>query len=531
MRGNRLYILILCLAAQICFAQEGGTNKTRIHIDNADEITYSRNLGNAQRCLGHVAMRHDSALFFCDSAYYYENMNSVDAFGNIHIIVNDTVEIFSNTMNYDGERRFAELHDDVRLIDDSTMLETQYMTYDRNLHLASYPDHAVTTRGDKKLVSDVGYYRDDIKELSFFDNVVVTSPKYQMYSDTLYYNTRIEKMWFTGPTTIINEENTMQGESGYYLVDDDVALFDKKPVLFNETQRFTADTIYYDRQRSFAKAMHSAVMIDTAYKVVMNGNYVELWKKKGFSYVTDSARMIYYDGGDSLYMRADSMFFKFKSELNKEEKVWAYRGVRFFKSDLQGKCDSIAFLMADSTIRMRIRPVLWAENSQLTADSIDVVIADHKIDSVIQKENAFIISRDTIEGYNQIKGVDIISHFRKGSLHKLYVTQDAETIYWLREDDQSLIGINVSKSSSLQMLMQSGNMSRIKYFKNIDETMFPESELKESDRYLFGFNWNDEARPKDKNDIFRITDGKGMSFGSGSATSGDVAKPHHRKKD
>ena len=101
--------------------------------------------------------------------------------------------------------------------------------YDRNLHLASYPDSATTVRGDKTLKSHYGYYRDRLKEFSFFENVEVYSRKYQMYTDTLYYNTGIEKMWFQGPTTIINEENVLKGKHGYYLVNEDHVHLDQRP--------------------------------------------------------------------------------------------------------------------------------------------------------------------------------------------------------------------------------------------------------------------------------------------------------------
>lgn len=534
MKLRFLSIFFLSLWVVSGFAQEIERKKTRIHIENADAITYSRGLVDAQRCVGHVVMRHDSTYFYCDSAYFFEKKNSFDAFGHIHIVVNDSVEIFSRTMNYDGEKRFAEFHDDVRLMDDSTVLETSYLTYDRNAHLACYPNNGVTTRGDKTLISKIGSYRDDIKELSFFEDVVVNSPKYQMYTDTLFYNTNIEKMWFHGPTTIVNEENTMQGSFGYYLVDQDVAFVTKKPVLFNETQWFRSDSIRYDRKISFAKAMGSVDMIDTSYKVIMRGEYVELWKKLGYSFVTDSARVVYYDGGDSLYLRADTIFFKFKSEYNKEEKIWGYHGIRFFKSDMQGKCDSLAFLVADSTIRMRVLPVLWTENSQLTADSIDIIMSNKQIDSVVQYNNAFIASRDTIEGFNQIKGVDIISSFRAGSIRSVKVTENAQTIYWLRDDDASLIGINKSKAVNMRILMENGGVSRIKYFNEIDETMFPENQLIGGERFLPGFRWDEEIRPKDRYDIFRVvrqeSEIKQTSSEETLTEESQETSPHHRRR-
>lgn len=497
------------LLSQTVVAQEQDTvqrKKTRIHIEHYDVATFSKSMGDMQRLIGNVKMRHDSAYFFCDSAYFFEKTNSFNAFQNVHIIVNDSVEIFSDLLDYDGNTRFAEFFDNVKLMDDSTTLLTEYLTYDRNLHLACYPDSATTYRGDKTLISCIGYYRDDLKEFSFFENVEVTSPKYQMFTDTLYYNTNIEKMWFEGPTIIINEENTLDGEHGYYLVDEDIAFLDKRPVMRNETQRMKSDSMYYNRNIGLAKAYDHVDMIDTSYKVVMRGNYVEMWENKGLSFATDSAYAISYDNdnSDSLYIHGDTLFMYFDKQKEEAKKLIARRNVRFFKSDMQGKCDTLTYLVADSTIRMRVNPILWAEDSQMTGIDIDIKIKDQAIDWVLQKGNAFIISQDTVEGFNQIKGTDITSRFKDGGIHRVNVDGDkAETIYWIRDDDGSLIGIDVSNSETMVIEMENQNISIIKSFKAISETMYPESDLSESSRYLQGFKWHDEARPRDKDDIFR----------------------------
>lgn len=534
MKGKVWPILSLfLLLSQLVVAQEQDTirrKKTRIHVEHYDVATFSKSMGDMQRLIGHVKMRHDSAYFYCDSAHFFQKTNSFNAFQNVHIIVNDSVEIFSDLLDYDGNTRFAEFFDNVMLRDDSTTLLTEYMTYDRNLHLACYPDSATTYRGDKTLISCIGYYRDDIKEFSFFENVEVTSPKYQMYTDTLYYNTNIEKMWFEGPTTIINKENVLDGEHGYYLVDEDIAFLDKRPVMHNETQRMKSDSMYYNRNIGLAKAYDRVDMIDTSYKVIMRGDYMEMWEHRGFSFATDSAYAISYDGGDSLYIHGDTLFMHFDKKKEEVERLIARRHVRFFKSDMQGKCDTLTYLMADSTIRMRVNPILWAEDSQLTGTDIDIRLKDKTIDWVLQKGNAFVISEDSIEGYNQIKGTDITSWFKGGNIHRVNVDgTKAETIYWIRDDDGSLIGIDVSDSETMVIEMENQSINLIKGYKNINETMYPEEDLKESSRYLSGFKWYDEVRPKDKDDIFRSVEAV-MPAATAAETSAQEAKEQSKEQ-
>ena len=534
---------LLLLLTQTLAAQQNDTiqrKKTKVHIENYDKMTYSKSLGDMQRLLGHVKIRHDSAYFFCDSAYFFEKTNSFNAFQNVHIIVNDSVEIFSDLLHYNGDTRFAEFYYNVRLMDDSTTLFTEYLTYSRNLHLAAYPDSATTVRGDKTLISCVGFYRDDIKEFSFFENVEVLSPKYQMYTDTLYYNTAIEKMWFEGPTTIINKENILDGRHGYYLVDEDFVFLDKRPFMHNETQFMRSDSIQYDRNIGLAKAFNQVDMIDTSYKIIMRGDYMELWEHRNYSLATDSAYAIYYDS-DSLYIHGDTLFFHFDKEKEELKKLIARRNVRFYKSDIQGKCDTLTYLMADSTIRMRVTPILWTEDSQLSGTDIDIKTNGESIDWVLQKGNAFIISQDSIEGFNQIKGQDIISRFRNGSIQRVNVDGGAaETLYWIRDDDGSLIGIDISKSATMVIEMDGGSISVIKGYQDINETLYPESDLKDDARKLAGFKWHDEARPKDKNDIFRKAEAvmpQAVSSETQTETSSepeaqaDQPKRHRERKD
>lgn len=273
--------------------------------------------------------------------------------------------------------------------------------------------------------------------------------------------------------------------------------------MHNETQWMRADSILYDRNLGLAKAFSRVDMIDTSYKIILRGDYVELWRHKDFSFATDSAYAIYYDM-DSLYIHGDTLFFHYDKDKEELKKLIARRNVRFYKSDMQGKCDTLTYLMADSTIRMRVAPVLWTEDSQLTGTSIDIKTNGESIDWVLQKGNAFIISKDSIEGFNQIKGPDIISRFRNGNIRRVNVDGGtAETLYWIREDDGALIGIDVSKSATMVIEMENNSISIIKGYKDISETMYPESDLSESARKLQGFQWHDEARPVDKDDIFR----------------------------
>ena len=486
------FLIILLLLSNVIVAQK----KTTIHILNADKADYDERLGrDVQRLIGNVIMRQDSTYFYSDSAYFNEKTKFFDGFGNVHIIVNDSVNIYSKLLKYDGETKFAELFHDVILKDDSTTLKTQYMTYDRVGHLATYPNNGTTTRNDKKLVSKKGYYRDDIKVLYFRKDVVGTMPDYKIVSDTLVYDTENEMMYFYGPTNIYNKENTLIGNYGWYNTETEFAYLDRRATLKNEEQSMTADTMYYNRKTGYAKALSDVVIVDTTNKATLKGEYAELWEKLGKCMITDSLRAYYYEEVDTLFATADSMYVYFDTISNDVQRINAFYNVRFFRNDVQGKCDSLHYILPDSMVYMRTEPVIWAENSQLSGDLINIKVKGQAIENLMMHPNAFVIQQDSIKGFNQVKGKEITIYFRDNDIDNMYNKGNAETIYWLRDDDGSLIGINISQSDEMDIKIKDREMSKIKHYNNIKETLYPEKQLKDGMEYLKGFLWQEDKKP------------------------------------
>lgn len=503
MRCHKLTILTIILL--FCWTLNAQQNsKTFVHIVHADHQVYDESYGkDVERLIGNVALRQDSAYFYSDSAHFNEKTRYFDGFGHVHIKVNDSTDIFSDKCKYSGDIKFAELFNNVILKDDSTTLKTNYMTYDRNKHLATYPRHGLITRNDKNLVSEKGYYRDDIQVAYFRKDVVVTTPKSQMFTDTLVYKIQEERMYFYGPTTIYYDENILQGNYGWYDSKNDIAYLDKGATLSNKGYSITSDSMFYDKKADFAKAMSNVFIEDTVNKAIVEGNYAEMWKKLGKSFVTDSVRALYFAERDTLYLHSDTLFFFMDTTTQKAERMLAYYNVRFFRRDIQGKCDSLNYYVADSCAKMRRDPIIWAENSQLRGDSINIVIAKKAIDTVLLYPNGFIIQKDTIEGFNQIKGKTMIAYFKNNQLDHVYDDGNAETVYWLREEDGSMIGINVSQSVAMDIKIEKNQIVRIKYFKKTNETLYPKEKMKSGVEILKGFEWLDELRPTDPGDIFR----------------------------
>lgn len=481
--------------------------KSRVNIEHADTYRYNAKFGkNVQRLLGNVIIRQDSTLFYCDSAYINEAKNSFEAFSNVHIKVNDTVDVYGSRLLYEGNTKIAELFEDVKLIDKNTILTTDHLIYNRISKTAIYDIGGQIINKDNTLISKEGLYFTRTRIFHFRTDVVLTNPDQETYSDTLVYNTNNETAYFLGPTVIRGKESTIYCENGWYDTKNNLSKLVRRPRISNAEQIISADSLYYDNNTFFGKAMGHVEIIDTLHRVVISGKRGELWDKKGMAYVTDSALAITYDNNDSLFIHADTMWLNFDS--TRQAKIMkAYYGVRFYRKNLQGKCDSLAYDMADSTIRLYENPVLWSGKNQLTSDSIAIVVSGNRIDSLMLYNTAFIVSRDSTETYNQIRGKNMVAYFVKNELVKINVVGNAQTVYYVREEDGYLIGIDLAESSSMTIRISDSEIQNISYQLAVDEDMFPEKELSPQETKLKDFSWQRQIRPKNKMEIF-IRDSK-----------------------
>ena len=480
------------------FAQQ----KSRVNIEHADAYRYSARIGKGiQRLIGNVVIRQDSTLFYCDSAYIDESKNSFEAFRNVHIKVNDTVDVYGERLLYDGNSRIAELFEKVKLVDKNTVLTTEHLIYNRITKTALYDVGGTIVNKKNTLVSKHGLYYTATRTFHFRKDVVLTNPDQETYSDTLIYNTNTETAYFLGPTVIRGKESIIYCEDGWYDTKNDLSKLNRRPSITNKDQTITADSLIYDNNTMFGKAMGNVRIVDTLHKVILSGKKGELWDKRGLSYVTDSAIAITYDKNDSLFIHSDTMWLNFDED-RKAKMIKAYYGVRFYRKDLQGKCDSLSYSMSDSTIRMYDEPILWSGKNQLTSDSIIIAISGNKVDSLMLYSTAFIVSKDTIDTYNQIRGKNMVAYFTRNELSKINVVGNSQTIYFVREEDGNLIGVDIAASSEMTIRMKNNDIQTISYKRQVDEDMFPEKDLTEKETRLKGFSWQNLIRPANKYEIF-----------------------------
>ncbi len=116
------------ITPQIPKANRNQTNK--VFLENADILSANEAVSTDYQVLkGNVRFRRGNMYMFCDSAYFYPETSSLDAFGNVRMTEADTLWVYSDVLHYYGDQGVAELRSNVRLENRSTTLLTDALDY------------------------------------------------------------------------------------------------------------------------------------------------------------------------------------------------------------------------------------------------------------------------------------------------------------------------------------------------------------------------------------------------------------------
>lgn len=662
------YFLTLILLSGAVFAQQ----KTKIIVERFDatRVDAKKNISY----LRNPTFRQDNATLRCDSAVFYVDENVFDAYNNVHINQSDTINIYSTRLNYNGNTKIAHLTENVRMVDNQSVLTTNILDYNMGTKIGTYITGGKIVSKDATITSKNGYYFSNSRDAYFRYDVVVVTPESVIKSDTLRYNTLTNWSYFYGPTNIKGKDDNLYTENGAYNTKTQFAYFGKKNLYTMGAKSLKGDSLYYDGIAGYGKAVRNIVFKDTTDKTVMYGHLGYYYKKDERTLVTKNpyiglgtADSITVNGKlqpDSLWMGADTLetqmvlkksltlisspVIKKDNELGEEEEVEekkaapvkpkavaaeaapalrkqkksdkknnksdkeekkkvtdelkiplgrdslsldslkkelkdsvltvnsdslikkgkdslskvlkkvtplgksdttlkgkaadklkaagpavkqlankaqgkqtalkdsipfipgdtvrtriikAYHNVRVHKANMQAKADSLFYTAADSTLRWYRNPILWAEGSQQTGDTIYLQLKNKKLRTLQVIQNAFLVNVNADSArYNQIKGRLITAFFEQGTLQNMFVDGNAESIYFNQNEKKVYTDMNQTVSSRIKILFKKKEIARIVTIREPEGVRTPVPELKE-DVFLTGFTWKPELRPRSKKEV------------------------------
>lgn len=499
-------IRLLLLFALIAFWQLSfGQRSEQIEIVDAEALVSAQKDGrSAQKLVGNVVFKHKNALMYCDSAYMYRDINSIEAFGSVRINQGDTLNLYGDHLFYDGDTQIATVDGkEVKLVSNEFTLTTDRLIYNRATNIASYfTGGLIESKNDSNRLTSVrGYYLSTAKMFDFKDNVVLSNPEFVMRSDTLKYFTYNKLVNFLGPTTITGDSNLIYCEIGWYKTIEDQSKYFDNAYLISDNRILSGDTLFYDRKVGYGQAEGNVQIEDTLEDMLIIGDYAQMYEHIDSAIVSREPLMIKVMEKDSIFLHADT-FKVFERDSIKY--MLAYYGVRIFKSDLQAVCDSVSYVLSDSTIKLLGDPIMWSEENEMSADSVDLYIKKQELHSMYMRPNSFMVSQIDSIRYNQIKGTEMRGFFKHRELRNIMVKGNGQTIYFGQDEEERFIGVNWAESSDIDIRLADAEIKSITFISDAEATMYPIGELDPKSELRFkGFQWRKERRPMSKEDLFR----------------------------
>lgn len=468
-----------------------------IKIIHADFFEKDAKVSDAQKLIGNVEFEHEGVKMYCDSAYLFSESNSLDAYSRVQINQGDTINVFADTLYFDGNTKLAKFRGNVRMRDRDYKLDTDSMNYDVDKSVGIYRNFGtITSVKDKNvLTSIIGRYEASQKKMFFKDSVVLTHPDYVFNSDTLEYETQTEVAYFFGPTTITSDSSFIYCEKGMYDTRNEIAQLVKSAYVLTKEQTLLADSIYYERENGIGEGFGCVMLIDTTQKIHYTGEYAYRNENTNEALMYDQALLRQYEGEDTLYIHADTIQMLKVTEkvtqrvrilpdslLNKSDStthltdstdiennlntlnhlssidslqnaktvkyiekdtlmelstIKAHYGVKWLREDMRGVCDSLYYTERDSLLKMFKKPAVWNDSSQITGDTIYVKNYEGKTESFQVYNNAFIlqIADSTRSYYHQIKGRNLYGELDSNEIKRVLVVGNSEVIYFPEDSE------------------------------------------------------------------------------------------------
>lgn len=484
-----------------------GQKDNTIKLVHADFTVSDQNeIPNAIIYTGNVSVIQNNIKINCNKAYHFTKENYIKAFGSVQMNQNDSLFLNSEYAEYNGDAELAFATGNVNMRSPDSSIKTDTIYFNKKSQVAYYNSYGTILNKNNTLKSKSGKYLINQKKYQFTSQVVVTNPQSVIKTNHLDYYENSGHAYVYGASTITNKNDYIYTENGFYDTQNNTAKLKNNSYIIYKTKRIEGDEIFYDRDKNYSILKNNIKVTDTLNKFVAKGHYAEVFqnpKTRNDSIIlTKKALLISEVEKDSFYLHGKQIRIIGTPE---NRKIRAFNNVRFFKSDMSGKCDSIHSSNKTMLTQLIGRPVLWNNGSQLTGDVIHLIGNNktNQMDSLKIINNSFIIQKDTLgTGFNQTKGVNLFGRLEDKKLKEVDIIKNTESIYFSYNDDNELIGIDKSICSRINMILEENQIEQITRFDNAEGITYIPENFPENARKLRGFIWRGDEKINSLEDIF-----------------------------
>lgn len=491
----------------------------KVKIIHSDEFNKDTKYEGNQYLVGHVQIEHQGSVLYADEVILYNDQSIVKAIGNAKLQNADGSVITAHEMEYNGATQKGVARKNVVLTDPKQTIKTDILYYDKLANQAYFNTGGTISDAQNVMYTKSATYFLDTKMIDFVGNVKIDSPDYIIEGPNIKQNQNTKVAEFFGPTTITNRanpKNRIYTERGTYRMETKEAFLNKNSRIFYNDKILTGDDMYFNNITGFGKATGNVTLDDPKERRYIKGGYGEVFQKKDSAMMTKSPYAVKIMEKDSIYFAAEKILSYQRPDSAditiKKSFLRAYKKGRIYKSNAQGRADSIAFNETDGIMHMYTNPILWSGEKQVTGDKVEAYFntKTENIDSLKVIGNAFAISKvDSLnlkDEFNQVKGKFMTVYYQNNEIKEARVVGNAQSIAYVDDVDQETkkpvrIGITLSACGIIGALFEETGLQIISCSIGANSDTYPMSMIEPDKRKFSDFNWNTKDRIRKWQDI------------------------------
>lgn len=348
--------------ARIEFRKPGSDSVKVVEILNGDKYHNQQinDTTSVTTLVGHVAVKQEKTIIYCDSLTMLPKDNIIDCFGHVHVNDNDSVHIRSDFMRYQVDSGTVLFHDNVSLTDGKGVLTTPILIYNLKTKIGVYDQGGKLVNKETVLTSYQGKYFEQTKDIHFTQNVILRDPQYDLSADSLVYNTQTQVATFVTETLIQfkdSSKRTVRTRNGWYDMKNKKAQFGKRPIMTEGSQQLIGDSVRMDDSTGIATAVGHAIYTDTAQGITLQSGKMFNNKKKNTFLATEHPLLALKQDKDSLFVTADTLMSLRLVDFEAQQKILAHQ-------------DSLHRIYTDSIEKVQADSLHRAALAKATRDSI-----------------------------------------------------------------------------------------------------------------------------------------------------------------
>lgn len=445
--------------------------------------------------------------------------------------------------SYDSKIKLFSFNRNVNMYTDTTFIKTEGLEYDSAQSRVIFTDYVDFWNDDNMMSANRGWYDRENEVFFFNDKVHATSKDQEAWTDSLYVYRKIGEVLLLGNAQIQDSLHSSAALADYILYQDTVstvtlrrnaavALITDRGTEKEDTVYLGADTLIY---RSVRKCDIGQEEIDAAKTRIENIHVdpVTEYRERAAQAAAEAAAKKSSESGiegkdtpeaseepeseeqsSESESQAEGDQVEPESEPEPEPEIQEVQdttkigfakgqgNVRIFRKDIQVRSELMHYNDLDSIARFYDNPIVWNEgNRQYSSDSLFVLVSNGGVDRANLMSNAFIINQEDSLFFDQIRGAEVMAYFDSTSaLRRFDALGGADAMFFLKENDH-LATVNLVTSKMLSAILVDGEVNQVYYYDSPNNDAYPVAQLPKDKQKMKGFNWQNDSRPKGKNDI------------------------------